>query len=79
MAPGDVAPRTPPLIADREEALEASRRVERRQALLGTTARRTGSMDEFYHVFSARIAALVDYWQTASHLISRPTLRCRLA
>jgi two-component sensor histidine kinase len=72
---------------------DASRRVERRQALLvrelhhrvrntlavvqsllGTTARRTGSVEEFYHAFSARIAALAqtqallteDYWQTAS-------------
>jgi two-component sensor histidine kinase len=78
-------------LADRDEALEVSRRVERRQALLvrelhhrvrntlavvqsllGTTARRTGSVDEFYHAFSARIAALAktqallteDYWQT---------------
>ena len=80
-------------LAGRDEALDASRRVERRQALLvrelhhrvrntlavvqsllGTTARRTGSVEEFYHAFSARIAALAqtqallteDYWQTAS-------------
>jgi two-component sensor histidine kinase len=80
-------------LAGRDEALEASRRVEHRQALLvrelhhrvrnslavvqsllGTTARRTDSVVDFYHSFSARIAALAktqallteDYWQTAS-------------
>src|SRR5215218_10207697 len=44
------------------------------QALLGATARSTGSVAEFYHSFAARLAALgkthklltEDYWQTAS-------------
>jgi two-component sensor histidine kinase len=80
-------------VADRDVALAASQRVERRhallvrelhhrvrntlavvQSLLGTTARRAGSVEEFYFAFSARIAALAktqalltdDYWQTAS-------------
>lgn len=80
-------------ITQRDEALEASRKVEQRQALLvrelhhrvrntlavvqsllGATARRSESMEEFYHSFSGRIASLArtqailteDYWQTAS-------------
>ncbi len=44
------------------------------QSLLGSTARSSRSIDEFYHSFSARIASLAntqtllteDYWQTAS-------------
>src|SRR3954469_5573130 len=44
------------------------------QALLGATARSTGSVEAFYHAFAARLAALgrthtlltEDYWQTAS-------------
>ena len=79
-------------IAERDEALEASRRAEHRQALLvrelhhrvrnslamvqallGATARTTGTVREFYRSFSARISSLAktqtllteDYWQTA--------------
>lgn len=79
-------------IAERDEALAASRRAEQRQALLvrelhhrvrntlamvqallGATARTTGTIREFYRSFSARIASLAktqtllteDYWQTA--------------
>ena len=79
-------------IAERDEALEASRRSEHRQALLvrelhhrvrnslamvqallGATARTTGTVREFYRSFSARISSLAktqtllteDYWQTA--------------
>jgi two-component sensor histidine kinase len=44
------------------------------QALLGATARSTGSVEAFYHAFAGRLAALgrthtlltEDYWQTAS-------------
>ncbi|HEX2135319.1 MAG TPA: HWE histidine kinase domain-containing protein [Microvirga sp.] len=80
-------------IAERDEALEASRRTEHRQALLvrelhhrvrnslatvqallGATARTTGTVREFYRSFSARISSLAktqtllteDYWQTAA-------------
>jgi two-component sensor histidine kinase len=80
-------------IAERDEALAASRQAEHRQsllvrelhhrvrntlamvqALLGATARTTGSIREFYRSFSARIGSLAktqtllteDYWQTAS-------------
>jgi two-component sensor histidine kinase len=79
-------------IAERDEALAASQRVEQRQALLvrelhhrvrntlatvqalvGATARTTGSVQTFYRSFSARLASLAqtqtllteDYWQTA--------------
>jgi len=80
-------------IAERDEALAASRQAEQRQvllvrelhhrvrntlamvqALLGATARTTGTMGEFYRSFSARIGSLAktqtllteDYWQTVS-------------
>jgi two-component sensor histidine kinase len=79
-------------LAERDERLEASNQIERRQALLvrelhhrvkntlanvqalvGATGRSTGSFDEFYRSFSARITSLAkthnllteDYWQTA--------------
>lgn len=80
------------MIAERDEAVAASRRAEQRQsllvrelhhrvrnalatvqALLGASARSGNSVDEFYRVFSGRIASLArtqtmlteDYWQTA--------------
>jgi two-component sensor histidine kinase len=79
-------------LAERDEALAASRAAEQRQALLvrelhhrvrnslamvqallGATARTTGTVSEFYRSFSARIGSLAktqtllteDYWQTA--------------
>ncbi len=79
-------------IAERDETLAASQRVEQRQSLLvrelhhrvrntlatvqalvGATARTTGSVQAFYRAFSARLASLAetqtllteDYWQTA--------------
>ena len=79
-------------VAERDEALAASRRAEQQQALLvrelhhrvrntlamvqallGATARTTGTIREFYRSFSARIGSLAktqtllteDYWQTA--------------
>ena len=79
-------------IAERDQALAASRAAEQRQtllvrelhhrvrnslamvqALLGATARTSGSVNEFYRSFSARIGSLAktqtllteDYWQTA--------------
>jgi two-component sensor histidine kinase len=80
-------------VAEREEALAATRHAEHGhallvrelhhrvgntlalvQALLGTSARPSKSVAEFYSAFSARIASLAktqklltdDYWQTAS-------------
>src|SRR3954466_11753274 len=66
--------------AERQHLLirELHRRVKNSlatvQALLGATARSTGSVEEFYHAFAGRLAALGrthtlltdDYWQTAS-------------
>jgi two-component sensor histidine kinase len=54
------------------------------QALLGASARSSGSIDAFYHSFAGRIASLAnthnllteDYWQTAS---LREMLRTELA